>query len=189
MVQNDCFWHGKLVAPKVWCRVQQSEFCGRLWITSRETLKLRYNFISRCSKADYPYNRRSGNTELKSYHGYGNGQGDIWKMGDTFLIDLLRCSVLWFPQKIRTHFHAVVRRVIVGKVVIYNAIHKGNVNKTVRIAEPWRNEDCSTANLFSLITVSVNENKCVACIDETDISFDCRKCLYQQRRISDNNPF
>ena len=35
--------------------------------------------------------------ELKSYHGYGNGQGDIWKIGDTFLIDLLRCSVLWFP--------------------------------------------------------------------------------------------
>lgn len=57
-------------------------------------LKLRHNFISRCSKADYPYNRRTGNTELKSYHGYGNGQGDIWKIGDTFLIDLLRCSVL-----------------------------------------------------------------------------------------------
>ena len=35
-----------------------------------------------------------GNTESKSYHGYGNGQGDIWKIGDTFLIDLLRCSVL-----------------------------------------------------------------------------------------------
>ena len=54
-------------------------------------LKLRYNFISRCSKADYPYNRRSGNTELKSYHGYGSGQGDIQKIGDTFLIDLLSC--------------------------------------------------------------------------------------------------
>ena len=39
-------------------------------------LKLRYNFISRCSKADYPQYRRSGNTELKSYHGCGNGQGD-----------------------------------------------------------------------------------------------------------------
>ena len=44
-------------------------------------LKLRYNFISRRSKADYPYNRRSGNTELKSYHGSGNGQGDTWKIG------------------------------------------------------------------------------------------------------------
>ena len=31
----------------------------------------------------------------------------------------------------------------------------------MRIAEPLRNEECSTANLFSLITVSVNENKCV----------------------------
>ena len=31
----------------------------------------------------------------------------------------------------------------------------------MRIAEPLRNEDCSTANLFSLITVSVNENKCI----------------------------
>ena len=39
---------------------------------------------------------RRGNTELKSYHGSGNGQGDIWKIGETFLIDLLRCSVLWF---------------------------------------------------------------------------------------------
>ena len=42
-------------------------------------LKLRYNFISRCSKADYPYDRRTGNTELKSCHCYGNGQGDIWR--------------------------------------------------------------------------------------------------------------
>ena len=65
----------------------------------------------------------------------------------------------------------MVRRKIVGKVVIYKALHKGDVNyrltrayrkPTVRIAEPLRNEDCSTANLFSLITVSVNENKCVA---------------------------
>ena len=72
--------------------------------------------------------------------------------------------------KIRTHFHAVVQRMRVGKVVIYKALHKGNVNfklmaiersTSVRIAEPLRNEDCSTANLFSLITVSVNENKCV----------------------------
>ena len=58
----------------------------------------------------------------------------------------------------------------VGKAVIYRALHKGNENfklmaiersTSVRIAEPLRNEDCSTANLFSLITVSVNENKCV----------------------------
>ena len=31
----------------------------------------------------------------------------------------------------------------------------------MRIAEPLRNKECSTANLFSLITVSVNENKCL----------------------------
>ena len=58
----------------------------------------------------------------------------------------------------------------VGRAVIYKALHKGNVNfklmaiersTSVRIAEPLRNEDCSTANLFSLITVSVNENKCI----------------------------
>jgi len=64
----------------------------------------------------------------------------------------------------------VVRRRKVGKAVIYKAFHKGNVNyklmaiersTSVRIAEPLRNEDCSTAKLFSLITVSVNENKCV----------------------------
>ena len=34
----------------------------------------------------------------------------------------------------------------------------------MRIAEPLRNEDCSTANLFSLITVSVNENKCITVV-------------------------
>ena len=48
-----------------------------------------------------------------------------------------------------------------GKVVIYNALHKGNVNLNVRIADPRRSNDCSTANLFSLITASVDENKCV----------------------------
>ena len=45
---------------------------------------------------------------------------------------------------------------IVGIAVIYKALHKGNVNyrlmaiersTSVRIAEPLRNEDCSTANL------------------------------------------
>ena len=59
---------------------------------------------------------------------------------------------------------------IVGKAVIYKVLHKGDVNyrlmaiersTSVRIVGPLRNEDCSTANLFSLITVSVNENKCV----------------------------
>ena len=41
---------------------------------------------------------------------------------------------------------------------------QGDVNLKVRIADPLRNEDCSTANLFSLITVSVNENKCVTAV-------------------------
>ena len=53
---------------------------------------------------------------------------------------------------------------IVGKVVIYKALHEGNVNLKVRIAEPLRNEDSSTAKLFSLIPVSVNENKCVTAV-------------------------
>ena len=61
--------------------------------------------------------------------------------------------------KIRTHFHAVVRRI--GKVVIYKALHKGDVNyrlmaiersTSVRIADPLRNEDSSTA-LPSLMAV------------------------------------
>ena len=43
---------------------------------AEKPLKLRYNFISRCPKADYPQDQRIGNTELKSYHGYGSGQGD-----------------------------------------------------------------------------------------------------------------
>ena len=58
----------------------------------------------------------------------------------------------------------MVRNKIVGKAVICKVLHKGDVNLKVRIAEPLRNEDCSTANLFSLITVSVNENKCITAV-------------------------
>ena len=74
--------------------------------------------------------------------------------------------------KIRTHFHAVVRRMIVGKVVIYKALHKGNVNyklmviersTSVRIAEPLRNEDCSTAICLHLWQF-INENKCITVV-------------------------
>ena len=48
----------------------------------------------------------------------------------------------------------------VGKVVIYKALHKGDVNLRVRIAEPLRNEDCSTAICLHLWQF-INENKCV----------------------------
>ena len=48
--------------------------------------------------------------------------------------------------------------------MIYKALHEGDVNLNVRIAEPLRNENCSTANLFSLIPVSVNENKCITAV-------------------------
>ena len=49
---------------------------------------------------------------------------------------------------------------IVGKVVIYKALHEGDVNLKVRIAEPLRNEDCSTAICLHLWQF-INENKCV----------------------------
>ena len=58
----------------------------------------------------------------------------------------------------------------VGKVVICKALHKGNVNNrlarayrkpNVRIAEPLRNEDCSTAICLHLWQF-INENKCIA---------------------------
>ena len=57
----------------------------------------------------------------------------------------------------------------VGKAVIYKTLHKGNVNfklmaiersTYVRIAEPLRNEDCSTATCLHLWQF-INENKCV----------------------------
>ena len=54
----------------------------------------------------------------------------------------------------------MVRRKIVGKVVIYKALHKGDVNLKVRIAEPLRNEDCSTAICLHLWQF-INENKCI----------------------------
>ena len=49
---------------------------------------------------------------------------------------------------------------IVGKVVIYKALHEGDVNLKVRIAEPLRNEDCSTAICLHLWQF-INENKCM----------------------------
>ena len=49
---------------------------------------------------------------------------------------------------------------IVGKVVIYKVLHEGDVNLKVRIAEPLRNEDCSTAICLHLWQF-INENKCV----------------------------
>ena len=49
----------------------------------------------------------------------------------------------------------------IGKAVIYKALHKGDVNLKVRIAEPLRNEDCSTATCLHLWQF-INENKCVA---------------------------
>ena len=52
----------------------------------------------------------------------------------------------------------------VGKDVIYKTLHKGDANLRVRIAELLRNEDCSTANLFSLITASMNENECITAV-------------------------
>jgi len=56
--------------------------------------------------------------------------------------------------------------------VIYKALHKGNVNfklmaiersTSVRIAEPLRNEDCSTAICLHLWHF-INENKCVTAV-------------------------
>lgn len=48
----------------------------------------------------------------------------------------------------------------VEKVVIYKALHKGDVNLRVRIAEPLRNEYCSTAISLHLWQF-INENKCI----------------------------
>ena len=52
---------------------------------------------------------------------------------------------------------------IVGKVVIYKALHEGDVNLKVRIAEPLRNEDCSTAICLHLWQF-INENKCITTV-------------------------
>ena len=58
-------------------RVKWLLFLRRGVKKAEEPLKLRYNFISRCSKADYLY-CRGMEIQRKSYHGYGNGQGDIF---------------------------------------------------------------------------------------------------------------
>ena len=63
----------------------------------------------------------------------------------------------------------MVRNRIVGKAVIYKALHKGDVNTrltrayrkpTVRIADPLRNVDLFDCKPVSLIAVFINENKC-----------------------------
>ena len=43
----------------------------------------------------------------------------------------------------------------------------------------WAKEAKCNIQVHFHLWQSVNENKCVPCIDETDISSDCRKLLYQ----------
>ena len=127
--------------------------------------------------------------------------------------NLLRCSVLWFPQKNQTPLsrsslkndsrksrdiqspsqrrcelksadsRAVTKRGLFDCEPAHTADRMVQCDKTT--CAQWAKEaKCNIQNCFHLWQ-SVNENKCVACIDETDISFDCRKCLYQQRRKVD----
>ena len=67
----------------------------------------------------------------------------------------------------------MVRNRIVGKAVICKTLHKGNVNYRlmaierstyVRIAEPLRNVDLFDCKPVSLITVFINENKCITAV-------------------------
>ena len=96
-IQNDCIWHGKLVAPKVWCRELQSEFCDGLWITSRKPLEAGLDFISRCSKADYLYNRHNRKYRTKELSPFWQRTKWYIKWASRNASDLLRCSVLWLP--------------------------------------------------------------------------------------------
>ena len=174
-VLNFCFWHGKLVAPKVWCWVLQSEFCDGLRITSRKPLKLRYNFISRCSKADYPCDRRSGNTKLKSYHSSGNGQGDIWQIG----LQGATYYVAWFygfRKKSEPTFTQWSGNRKYGKSWYTKPFTKAMWNKKVRIAEQWRNGNCSTANLRTRQTGRYSVTK--------PLVHSGRKCKVQYTKLS-----
>ena len=77
---------------------------------SRRTFEVGLDFISRCSKVDYLYYRGMG-IRKKSYHGYGNGQGDINVVDRHCGMQYLSCCRVYdYPKKIRPHFHAVVQR-------------------------------------------------------------------------------
>ena len=78
---------------------------------------------------------------------------------------------------------------IVGKAVIYKALHKGDANNrltrvyrkpTVRIAEPLRNEYCSTAISLHLWQF-INENKCITAVRVPTKVID--EILWNPRRL------
>ena len=167
MVQNDCIWHGKLVAPKVWCRELQSGFCDGLGITSRKSNRFLYRVDCKvkqlyCSNAGCKVA-----ITLCTIHGFKIYRN---KSEPTF--------TRWSKG--------------IGKVVICKALHKGDVNlksadsravtkQGLFDCEPahtadrmvqcdkttfaqWAKEaKCNIQYCFHLWQ-SVNENKCVTAV-------------------------
>ena len=80
----------------------------------------------------------------------------------------------------------MVRNRIVGKVVIYKALHKGNVNLKVRIAEPLRNEDCSTANLRTRQTRMVQCYKTTCAQWAKEAKCNIQICFHLWQSVNEN---
>lgn len=93
---------------------------------SRKAFEVGLDFISRCSKADYLYDQGM-EIQTKSYHGYGNGQGDINVVDRHCGMQYLSCCRVYdYPKKSDPTFTQWSKGI--GKVVICKALHKGNVN-------------------------------------------------------------
>ena len=80
----------------------------------------------------------------------------------------------------------MVRNIIVGKAVIYKALHKGDVNLRVRIAEPLRNEDCSTANLRTRQTGWYSVTKPLFAQWTKNVKCNIRICFHLWQSVNEN---
>ena len=94
--------------------------------------------------------------------------------------------VFMVSVKNQNPLYAVVRNRIVGKVVIYKALHKGDVNKKVRIAEPLRNEDCSTANLRTRQTGWYSVTKPLFAQWTKNVKCNIRICFHLWQSVNEN---
>ena len=80
----------------------------------------------------------------------------------------------------------MVRNRIVGKAVIYKALHKGDVNQIVRIAEPLRNKDCSTTNLRTRQTEWYSVTKPLFAQWTMNVKCNIQICFHLWQSVNEN---
>ena len=78
-------------------RVKWLPFLRQRVKKAEEPLKLRLNFISRCSKVDYLYYRRSGNTDKEL-------SPPLWGSSDIFMFLEIKCKEKNIPHGFRIYW-------------------------------------------------------------------------------------